>query len=239
MHSHRAEMLRIENVSKNFTLHLRGGAILPVVSKLSLHVNAGECVALNGPSGTGKSSILKMIFGSYLTSSGAVLVRCGAEFVDVAKAGPLEVLALRSSTLGYVSQFLRVIPRVSCLDVIAASAREDGCDEIEATSRARSLLARLNLPERLWGLPPATFSGGEQQRVNIARGFATHRPVMLLDEPTASLDTINSAAVVELIAERKAAGAAILGVFHDTSVREKVADRNIDIQPVDRSVFCD
>ena len=99
MQSAAAEMLRIENVSKTFTLHLRGGMYLPVVSSLTLHVNAGECVALNGPSGTGKSSILKMIFGSYLTSSGSVLVRAGADFVDVAKAGPLEVLALRSSTL--------------------------------------------------------------------------------------------------------------------------------------------
>jgi len=239
MQSAAAEMLRIENVSKTFTLHLRGGMYLPVVSSLTLHVNAGECVALNGPSGTGKSSILKMIFGSYLTSSGSVLVRCGDVFVDVAKAGPLEVLALRNSTLGYVSQFLRVIPRVACIDVIAASAREDGCNENEAQARARSLLSRLNLPERLWGLPPATFSGGEQQRVNIARGFAAHRPVMLLDEPTASLDAINSAAVVELIRERKAAGAAILGVFHDASVRDKVADRNVEIQPVERSEVCD
>jgi alpha-D-ribose 1-methylphosphonate 5-triphosphate synthase subunit PhnL len=167
-----------------------------------------------------------MIFGSYLTSSGAVLVRSGAEFVDIAKAGPLEVLALRSSTLGYVSQFLRVIPRVSCIDVIASSARDDGCDDREAQSRARSLLARLNLPERLWGLPPATFSGGEQQRVNIARGFAAHRPVMLLDEPTSALDIGHQQQALELVDSlRREHGFTVVSAMHDLTLAGLYSDR--------------
>jgi alpha-D-ribose 1-methylphosphonate 5-triphosphate synthase subunit PhnL len=219
------DMLRLENVSKSFTLHLRGGALMPAVANLSLIVREGECVALDGPSGAGKSSVLKMIFGNYLTTSGRVLIRNGECFVDVASAGPREIIELRRKSIGYVSQFLRVIPRIGCLDLVAAIARDDGCAPQAAEDRARRLLARLNLPERLWGLPPATFSGGEQQRVNIARGFAANRPILLLDEPTASLDRANTEAVLDLITDRKRDGVAILGVFHDPDVRARVADR--------------
>lgn len=218
-------MIRLENVSKTFVLHLRGGASMPAVTNLSLAVRRGECVALDGPSGAGKSSVLKMIFGNYLTSSGRILVRAQERLVDVARASPREIIELRRGCIGYVSQFLRVIPRIGCLDLVAAVAREDGCGEEEAEERARSLLLSLNLPSRLWSLPPATFSGGEQQRVNIARGFAAKRPILLLDEPTASLDRANTEAVLELIAERKSEGVAILGVFHDPHVRARVADR--------------
>lgn len=219
------DMIRLEDVSKTFVLHLRGGVSMPAVANLSLIVRRGECVALDGPSGAGKSSVLKMIFGSYLTSSGRVLVRSEKSFVDVARANPREIIELRRGSISYVSQFLRVIPRISCLDLVVAAARDGGCELAEADIRARDLLARLNLPERLWGLPPATFSGGEQQRVNIARGFAAKRPILLLDEPTASLDRANTEAVLDLIADRKVEGVAILGVFHDPDIRHRVADR--------------
>ncbi len=222
---HPNEMIHLERVSKTFVLHLRGGARLPAVTDLSLCVRRGECVALDGPSGAGKSSVLKMIFGNYLTDSGRVLVRADDCVVDVASAEPREIIELRRHSLGYVSQFLRVIPRIGCLDLVATSARDDGCDAEEATTRAQALLSRLNLPERLWRLPPATFSGGEQQRVNIARGFAARRPILLLDEPTASLDAANTEAVLDLVAERKSQGVAILGVFHDPDIRARVADR--------------
>jgi alpha-D-ribose 1-methylphosphonate 5-triphosphate synthase subunit PhnL len=227
------DMIRLENVSKMFTLHLRGGTMMPAVAGLSLIVRQGECVALDGPSGAGKSSVLKMIFGSYLTSSGRVLVRRQKTFVDVAHANPREIIELRRHSISYVSQFLRVIPRISCIDLVTAAARDDGCSPSAAQERASSLLARLNLPERLWSLPPATFSGGEQQRVNIARGFATQRPILLLDEPTASLDRANTEAVLDLIADRKAQGVAILGVFHDPDVRSRVADRLAPMGRVD------
>jgi alpha-D-ribose 1-methylphosphonate 5-triphosphate synthase subunit PhnL len=219
------DMVRLEHVSKTFVLHLRGGASMPAVANLSLTVRRGECVALDGPSGAGKSSVLKMIFGNYLTTSGRVLVRAGDEFVDVASASPRAILDLRRRSIGYVSQFLRVIPRIGCLDLVAAIGRDDGRAAQDAEDCARHLLSRLNLPERLWSLPPATFSGGEQQRVNIARGFAANRPILLLDEPTASLDKANTEAVLDLIADRKSEGVAILGVFHDPDVRARVADR--------------
>jgi alpha-D-ribose 1-methylphosphonate 5-triphosphate synthase subunit PhnL len=131
--------------------------------------------------------------------------------------------------MGYVSQFLRVIPRVSSLDIVAAAARDAGLEAEAAQRRARGLLERLNLPEALWPLPPATFSGGEQQRVNIARGLAGEHSLLILDEPTASLDARNREAVVELIAERRARGAGFLAIFHDEDVRARVADRVIDV----------
>ncbi len=221
--------LSVRTVAKTFTMHLRDGVVLPVVDAVNFEVNAGECVVLGGPSGAGKSSILKMAYGNYGVDSGAiVLLHDGAE-VDLATAAPRMVLALRRDTIGYVSQFLRTVPRVSTLDVVAEPLLVRGADRQAALTRARDLLARLNLPERLWSLPPATFSGGEQQRVNIARGFITGHPVLLLDEPTASLDATNRAVVVEMIAEKKRAGVALLGIFHDEEVRAQVADRIVDV----------
>jgi alpha-D-ribose 1-methylphosphonate 5-triphosphate synthase subunit PhnL len=221
-------MLHLDGVAKTFVVHL-SGATLPVLRDVSLEVCAGECAVLDGPSGAGKSSILKMIYGNYRTDAGRVLVRDRADWVDVASAAPRRILRLRKSTIGYVSQFLRSIPRVGARDIVAAAAREHGMAAPAAAARAGELLASLNIPERLWHLPPATFSGGEQQRVNIARGFAAEHPILLLDEPTASLDAANREAVVAFIEARKRAGAALLGIFHDDDVRSRVADRVIDV----------
>lgn len=222
-------ILFVDDVAKGFTMHLQGGLAIPVVSSVTFVARPGECVVLGGPSGSGKSSILKMIYGNYRTDRGAIRVACQGRVVDVASAQPREVIALRRSTIGYVSQFLRVIPRVPALAVVAEAAVSFGIGRSVAEARARDLLARLNVPERLWSLPPATFSGGEQQRVNIARGFIAGHPLLLLDEPTASLDAINRQAVVDLIAAKKAAGVAIVGIFHDDDVRLKVADRIVDV----------
>ena len=222
-------MISLDGVSKTFVMHLQGSKLLPVVANVQLQVASGECVVLGGPSGAGKSSILKMIYGNYRCDAGRILVRDGDEPVDVASAEPRRIVRLRRRTLGYVSQFLRVIPRVSALDVVASAARDQGIGTEEAETRARDLLGRLNVPERLWGLPPATFSGGEQQRVNIARGFVADHAVLLLDEPTASLDAKNRAAVVELIDDKKRRGVAMLAIFHDEDVRERVADRIVDV----------
>ncbi|ODT73174.1 MAG: phosphonate C-P lyase system protein PhnL [Pelagibacterium sp. SCN 63-23] len=221
--------LSARNLAKTFTMHLRGGIKLPVVENVSFEVATGECVVLGGPSGAGKSSILKMVYGNYAVDAGEVLIALNGVMVDLASADPRMVLTLRRDAIGYVSQFLRTVPRVSALDVVAEPLIVRGMDKNQAQERASVLLARLNLPERLWGLPPATFSGGEQQRVNIARGFITHHPVLLLDEPTASLDATNRAVVVEMIAQKKRDGVAMLGIFHDEEVRGAVADRIIDV----------
>lgn len=221
--------ITLTGVAKTFVMHQQGGTRLPVVSGVHLDVRPGECVVLGGPSGAGKSSVLKMIYGNYRCDAGAILVRDGAEMVDVASATPRRIAALRRTTLGYVSQFLRVIPRVGTLEIVMSAARATGLPAAEAANRARELLSRLRVPERLWPLPPATFSGGEQQRINIARGLAAERSILLLDEPTASLDAANRATVVELLAERKRDGVALLGIFHDEDVRDLLADRVIDI----------
>ena len=221
--------LVVSEVTKSFTMHLRDGVRLSVVEDVSFSLRAGECAVLGGPSGAGKSSILKMLYGNYATDEGQIIVDHGGRLIDLARASPREVLAVRRDTIGYVSQFLRTVPRVAAVDVVAEPLVARGTDRTAARERAAALLSRLNLPERLWGLPPATFSGGEQQRVNIARGFITAHPILLLDEPTASLDARNREVVIAMIAEKKADGVALLGIFHDADVREAVADRIIDV----------
>ena len=218
-------MIELENVSKSFTLHNQGSAVIPVMERVSLKVSAGECVGLVGASGAGKSTLMRLIYGNYLAASGRVLVGD----VDVAQAEPRQIIALRRETLGYVSQFLRVVPRVPALDVVAEPLLAVGTPQDQARDKAASLLAELNIPERLWSLSPTTFSGGEQQRVNIARGFAYDYPALLLDEPTASLDAQNRATVLRLIEGAKARGAAIIGIFHDEAARDQVCDGFVDV----------
>lgn len=218
-------MISVENLSKSFTLHNQGGAIIPVMADANLHVGPGECVGLVGQSGAGKSTLMRMIHGNYLPGGGSIRIAG----VDLTGAEPRRIIALRRDTLGYVSQFLRVLPRVPALDVVAEPLRALGIPETEARERAECLLWRLNIPRRLWSLSPTTFSGGEQQRVNIARGFIHPFPVLLLDEPTASLDSANREVVLTLITEAKARGAAILGIFHDEDARNRVCDRLVDV----------
>ncbi len=218
-------MITVENLCKSFTLHNQGGTVIPVMEGAALHVAPGECLGLVGASGAGKSTLMRMIYGNYLAGSGRIIVGD----LDVARAQPREIIALRRRTLGYVSQFLRVVPRVPTLDVVAEPLLALGVDGGAARERAAGLLSRLNIPERLWALSPTTFSGGEQQRVNIARGFAHDYPALLLDEPTASLDAANRETVLRLIEEAKGRGAAILGIFHDEGARGRVCDRLVDV----------
>jgi alpha-D-ribose 1-methylphosphonate 5-triphosphate synthase subunit PhnL len=217
--------IRVEGVSKAFALHDQGGVAIPVMRDAALSVAPGECVALTGPSGAGKSTLMRMIYGNYLAGAGRILVGD----TDVTQASPREIIALRRRILGHVSQFLRVVPRVPALDVVAEPLLALDIPENAARDRAAALLRRLRIPERLWTLAPLTFSGGEQQRVNIARGFAHPYPALLLDEPTASLDPANRETVLTLIEEAKARGAAILGIFHDAAARARLCDREVDM----------
>lgn len=224
-------MIDVRDLSKTYVLHTQGGIRIPVFRDASLHVGAGECVTLHGPSGAGKSTLLRCLYGNCKADGGAILVRHGDALVDVARAEPRAIIEVRRKTMGYVSQFLRAVPRVPAIDVVADPLRAMGVGVEAARARAAELLARLRIPERLWHLAPATFSGGEQQRVNIARGFAPALPILLLDEPTASLDAANRAVVVSLIAEAKARGVALVGVFHDDEVREAVSSRIVTLEP--------
>jgi alpha-D-ribose 1-methylphosphonate 5-triphosphate synthase subunit PhnL len=218
-------MIELSDVSKTFTLHNQGGAVIEVMRDVSLRVEPGQWVPLTGASGSGKSTLMRMLYGNYLAQSGSITI--GG--LDVAKAAPREIIRLRRETLGYVSQFLRVVPRVPTVEVVAEPLRNVGASGAAARARAEELLGQLNIPHTLWELSPTTFSGGEQQRVNIARGFAHPYPAMLLDEPTASLDAKNREVVLSLIEAAKARGAAIIGIFHDEAARGRVCDREIDV----------
>jgi alpha-D-ribose 1-methylphosphonate 5-triphosphate synthase subunit PhnL len=224
-------MLRTLGLSKRFTLHLRGGLQMPVLSGVDLEVRAGECVVLSGPSGAGKSTLLRSLYGSYRADGGAIQVRHRGDMIDIATAEPRTILAVRHETLGYVSQFLRVVPRVAALHVVAEVLVARGIDASAAAERARALLLELAIPARLHAIPPATFSGGEQQRVNLARGFIAAQPILLLDEPAASLDADNREVVIRMIRDAKDRGAAIVAICHDSDVRDAIADRLFVMTP--------
>jgi alpha-D-ribose 1-methylphosphonate 5-triphosphate synthase subunit PhnL len=170
-----------------------------------------------------------MIFGNYRCDAGRIGIRHQGTVINLATAEPRQVLSVRRSSIGYVSQFLRAVPRVPTLDVVAEPLIANGMARSEAREKAGTLLRRLNIPERLWALPPSTFSGGEQQRVNIARGFISDLPILLLDEPTASLDAANGAVVVELIGQKKRQGVAMVAIVHDDEIRHEIADRIVDV----------
>ena len=226
------DMVRISNLAKTFLLHNQGAKKLPVFQNISFQVKAGECLVLTGASGTGKSTLLRAIYANYLVQSGTINIRHENKWVDLASASPHEVLDIREKTLGYVSQFLRVIPRISTIDLVCEPLIVQGELIKQAKAQAKKLLNKLSIPESLWDLPPATFSGGEQQRVNIARTLIQDYPILLLDEPTASLDENNRDAVIELINEARNQGTAIVGIFHDKYVRERIGTEvfNVELQ---------
>ena len=223
-------MLRVRDLKKTFTLHHQHGAVLRVLDGIDLEVGRGECVVLHGPSGAGKSTLLRSLYANYRIQHGQVEVRHDERWVDMGSASARDLLDVRAHTIGYVSQFLRVIPRVPALEIVAEPLRFAGMAQDEAEARARALLARLHIPDKLMSLPPATFSGGEQQRVNIARGFIRRFPILLLDEPTAALDAANREIVAQMIDEARQAGSAIVGIFHDDEVRQRVATRLFPMQ---------
>ena len=224
-----ATAIRVRDLTKTFVLHLRAGARIAVLNGVDLDIDDGECLILAGPSGSGKSTLLRSLYGNYRPDGGSIAIRHGGAMTEIVGQEPRVVLDIRRRTIGYVSQFLRVIPRISTLDLVREPQLAQGVEPSRATEAARDLLSRLRIPEPMWLLPPATFSGGEQQRVNIARGFASTRPILLLDEPTASLDRDNRACVVDLINEARARGTAIVGICHDETVRAEIATRVFDV----------
>jgi alpha-D-ribose 1-methylphosphonate 5-triphosphate synthase subunit PhnL len=223
-------ILQISDLDKTFTLHQQGGIEIKVFDKLEAQVKSGESVAITGASGKGKSSLLKLIYGTYRANGGHINVRHKNQFTNIIAARPHEILEIRRHTIGYVTQFLRVIPRVPAEQIVAEPLLERGATESESLERARDLLGTLNIPERLWHLSPMTFSGGEQQRVNIARGFAAYFPILLLDEPTASLDAENRLRVMALIEAARSMGSAVVAIFHDEAERRKVCSRELALQ---------
>ncbi|MCW5747274.1 MAG: phosphonate C-P lyase system protein PhnL [Alphaproteobacteria bacterium] len=224
-------VLRISGLCKSFTLHLRGGVRIDALRGIDLDLFPAECLVLRGPSGAGKSTLMRCVYGNYAADSGSIRVAYAGGWVELVGAVPRQIHSLRRDTLGYVSQFLRVIPRVPALDIVAEPLLTRGVAPGDARRRAAGLLERLNIPSRLFDLPPATFSGGEQQRVNIARVFVARYPILLLDEPTASLDEANRNVVLDLIQEARRDGAAILAILHDQAAREALSTRVFELTP--------
>lgn len=217
-------ILRTEDLSKSFLLHEQGKYI-PSASNVSLEVQAGKLTALTGSSGTGKSSLLKCIYRTYLPSKGAIYYHTDeGDWIDLAKATEREILQLRRAEISFVTQFLHCLPRQSTIDVVAKPLFDLGIERDEARNRAKELLNQIKLPERLWEISPITFSGGEKQRVNLARAMILHPRLLLLDEPTASLDSTSTSVVLEMIRSIKKAGTGILAIFHSQKLVKELAD---------------
>ena len=221
-------MIELNKITKKFTLHNQGKTNILVFNNLNLKINPGEIVALTGPSGVGKSSILKMIYGNYVFQSGQIKVNDH----DIDHTYPRNIIELRKNIIGYVSQFLRVIPRVPTIEIVMEPLLEINSDQDEVREKAEKILLKLNIDKNLWNLSPLTFSGGEQQRVNVARGLIRNYPCLLLDEPTASLDSVNKDIVLNLINEKKDNGSSIIGIFHDEYSRKYLKAREIDITKI-------
>ena len=221
-------MIELNNITKKYTLHNQRRTNISGFKNLHLKINPGEIVALTGPSGVGKSSILKMIYGNYVFQSGEIKINN----YKIDYKYPRNIIELRKNTIGYVSQFLRVIPRVPTIEIVMEPLLEINFDQEEVRERAEKILLDLNIDKNLWNLSPLTFSGGEQQRVNVARGLIRNYPCLLLDEPTASLDNVNKDIVLNLINEKKDKGSSIIGIFHDESSRKYLNAREIDITKI-------
>ena len=223
-------MIRVQGLTKTFRMHVRGGAHLCAFRDVSFRVAPGEFVGVSGPSGSGKSSLLKCVYRTYLPTEGEIwYTDAGSATRNLAVEDEHVIMRLRRQEIGYVSQFFPVIPRVSALDTIANGMVARGFAREDSEERARSLLARLGIPRSLWDMFPSTFSGGEKQRLNIIHAVITEPRLLLLDEPTASLDAASAREAVALFQEMKARGTAVIGVFHDRALRDRLSDQVLEM----------
>ncbi len=220
-------MITVTHLSKHFTLHILGGKHIEACRDISFQVDTGKFLGLSGPSGAGKSSILKCIYRTYLPSQGSISYQSAAYGpVDLATLDDRQVITLRNQEMGYVAQFLKVIPRVSALQVVMEPLiTRNGLPREKAREKAAHLLTRLHIPASLFDAYPATFSGGEQQRINIARAICWQPRLLLLDEPTASLDSGSVDTVMELFQELRQRGTTMIGIFHDQQLMQDVTDQ--------------
>ena len=225
------EKIKVRNLHKEFTVHTRGGLKINGYHDINFELNKGEFLSLYGPSGLGKSSVLKALYRTYTTTSGEILFNCeDGKILDIATASESEILHLRKEHLGYVSQFLQVLPRISAVDIVAQPLIDKGEEEGKAKEKAKEMLSFLNIKEELFDISPLTFSGGEQQRVNIAKGIIAPKSVLLLDEPTASLDKTNTNKVIDKLLEIKKDGVTMIGIFHDMDCMKRISDKIYDMK---------
>jgi alpha-D-ribose 1-methylphosphonate 5-triphosphate synthase subunit PhnL len=223
-------IIEVNNLSKTFDLHILHEKHITALQHIDMIIGEGEIIGLTGKSGSGKSSLMKCLHRTYLATSGQILYRSHHGVVDLVSADDHAVIALRRSEIRYCSQFLSVIPRVSAIDVVAEPLFRTEKDKDQARTRAKLLIEALGLPSGLWDAYPVTFSGGEQQRVNVARAIIARPRLLLIDEPTASLDARTKDVVIGLIRELKQHGTAVLCISHDEYTLEKLADRRLHLQ---------
>jgi len=223
--------LLVKNLSKEFTVYTRGGLKINGYENINFELQRGEFLSLYGPSGLGKSSILKALFRTYTTTRGEIIFeKQNGEITDIASASESEILHLRKESIGYVSQFLQVLPRISAVDIVAQPLIEKGELEEVSKEKAKEMLSFLNIKEELFDVSPLTFSGGEQQRVNIAKGIIAPKSLLLLDEPTASLDKANINKVIDKLLEIKKDGVSMVGIFHDLDCMRRISDKVFDMK---------
>lgn len=225
-------LLSIEYLSKSFTLH-RVGRRIQGCDDVSFSIQPGEFVGITGRSGSGKSTILRCIWRTNLPEAGRILYdseRFG--LVDLCTATQRQMLYLRAYELGYVSQFLSALPRQTAYEIVLKSALEAfGVDDrARAEAETERMLRHFDLDEELWELYPRTFSGGEKLRLNIAAAMIKRPRLLLLDEPTASLDDASKLKVRELIEQLKDQGTTMLGIFHDLAFMEGLCDHEFNMQ---------
>ncbi len=217
-------ILDVEALHKDFRMHMLGGKRIGALEDISFSMEEGEILGLTGKSGAGKSTLMKCIYRTYLPTAGRIRLRTRDGSVDLASAGEHEILAVRKSEMTYCSQFLQAIPRVPAIEVVCESPGE------EAFETARECFRRLRLPEELWDAYPSTFSGGEQQRINISRAILAKPRFLLVDEPTASLDLETKNAVIEMLLELKEQGTSIILITHDEHTLRRMADRCLHLE---------
>jgi alpha-D-ribose 1-methylphosphonate 5-triphosphate synthase subunit PhnL len=225
-----AAILEVEDLHKTFTLHILSGKRIRALEGISFVMEEGQILGLTGKSGAGKSTLMKCIYRTYLPTSGRIGLRTAVgEIMDLATAGDHEILKVRRTEMTYCSQFLQAIPRVPAMDVVCEPLLRRASRE-EAVRIARECFVRLSLPEELWDAYPSTFSGGEQQRVNISRAIISQPRFLLVDEPTASLDLKTKDAVIDMLLELRSAGTSMILITHDEHTLGRMADRCLHLE---------
>lgn len=223
------KILEIRNLEKSFYIH-DPGIRIDSCHDISLTLNHGEFIGIVGVSGAGKSTILKCVYRSYLPMRGEIWYNSAAfGRIDLASAAEREILYLRRGEIGYVSQFLNVMPRTTAREHVMSSLIETGADAAGAAAAAKEALDYFRLPETLWDIYPATFSGGERLRLNLAHAMVKKPRLLMLDEPTASLDGKTKVLVRDILQKLKGMNTSMIGIFHDVEFMEGVCDKVFNI----------
>ncbi|TWF59221.1 phosphonate C-P lyase system protein PhnL [Neorhizobium alkalisoli] len=224
-------VLRVEGLSKQFEMHhLR--RTLYAFEDLNFELGEGEFILLKGENGAGKSTLLRTLYRSYRPRAGHAFYHTKEGVIDLAAAADVDIAVLRRREIGFVTQFLNARPRVAAEEVVAEPLRLAGTPHAEALVEARRWLAAFGVKKQLWPAYPSTFSGGEQQKVNLARALILPQRLLLLDEPTASLDHTARKALVDRLTELKASGVAMIGVFHHPEDVAGLIDREIHLKAI-------